>query len=145
MKQQNYQHHVRYYPPHHFIFYPLALFVLSIALYEYWYSDGSRPVWLIVAAVTGLLIFLSFMLRQHYALMLQDRLVRMELRWRYHLLTGKRLEKLENRLRFKQLAALRFASDAELPALADRAAAERLSPDQIKQSIREWQPDDMRV
>lgn len=102
-------------------------------------------MWLIVAAGTGMLIFLSLVLRQHYALMLQDRLVRMELRWRYHVLTGKRLEILEKQLRFKQLAALRFASDTELPALADRAVAEKLSPDQIKKSIREWQPDDMRV
>ncbi|MDF2386353.1 hypothetical protein JMG10_33115 [Nostoc ellipsosporum NOK] len=145
MSQQNYTNHVRYYPPHHFIFYPLALFMFFISLYEYWHSGGNKIMWLIVAGGTLLLVFLSFMLRQHYALMLQDRLVRMELRWRYHVLTGKRLEALENRLHFKQLAALRFASDTELPALADRAVAEKLSPDQIKRSIREWQPDDMRV
>lgn len=145
MSQQNYTNHVRYYAPHHFVFYPLSLFMLCISLYEYWHSGGTKIMWLIVAAGTGMLIFLSLMLRQHYALMLQDRLVRMELRWRYHVLTGKRLETLENQLRFKQLAALRFASDTELPALADRAVAEKLSPDQIKKSIREWQPDDMRV
>lgn len=145
MRQQNYTNHVRYYAPHHFVFYPLSLFMLCISIYEYWHSEGAKIMWLIVAAGTGMLIFLSFMLRQHYALMLQDRLVRMELRWRYHVLTGKRLETLENQLRFKQLAALRFASDAELPALADRAVNEKLTPDQIKKSIREWQPDDMRV
>ncbi|MBN8782835.1 MAG: hypothetical protein ABS85_08165 [Sphingobacteriales bacterium SCN 48-20] len=145
MRQQNYTNHVRYYAPHHFVFYPLSLFMLCISIYEYWHSGGAKTMWLIVAAGTGMLIFLSLMLRQHYALMLQDRLVRMELRWRYHVLTGKRLETLENQLRFKQLAALRFASDTELPALADRAVAEKLSPDQIKKSIREWQPDDMRV
>lgn len=145
MRQQNYNNHVRYYAPHHFVFYPLSLFMLCISIYEYWHSEGAKIMWLIVAAGTGMLIFLSFMLRQHYALMLQDRLVRMELRWRYHVLTGKRLETLENQLRFKQLAALRFASDAELPALADRAVNEKLTPDQIKKSIREWQPDDMRV
>jgi hypothetical protein len=85
------------------------------------------------------------MLRQHYALGNQNRIVRLELRVRYFELTGKRLEPLESRLNFKQLAALRFASDNELPALTDRAIGENLSATQIKKSIQHWLPDNMRV
>jgi Family of unknown function (DUF6526) len=84
-------------------------------------------------------------LRQHYALGNQNRIVRMELRFRYYLITGKRLEPLESGLRFSQLAALRFASDEELPALTERAVKENLSARQIKKSILYWLPDHMRV
>ncbi|PYR82102.1 MAG: hypothetical protein DMF87_03055 [Acidobacteria bacterium] len=41
----------------------------------------------------------------------------------------------------KQITALRFASDAELPALLDKTLAENLQPDQIKRAITNWQPD----
>jgi hypothetical protein len=48
---------------------------------------------------------------------------------------------LLDRLGPKEIAALRFASDAELDALLQRAAAEKLPPKAIKQAIREWRPD----
>jgi len=85
------------------------------------------------------------MLRQHYALTVQNRVVRLEMRLRYYQLTHTRLEDIESKLSFGQIAALRFASDAELPALVDRALQEQLTPDAIKRSIKNWMPDDMRV
>ena len=85
------------------------------------------------------------MLRQHYALGNQNRIVRLEMRLRYYQLTGKRLEPLEEKLSFGQIAALRFASDAELLPLMERAEKENLSPKQIKQAIQNWQGDYMRV
>ena len=44
-----------------------------------------------------------------------------------------------------QLAGLRFASDAELPKLAERALNEKLSRKAIKESIQNWRPDYWRV
>ena len=85
------------------------------------------------------------MLRQHYALNNQNRIVRLEMRFRYYTLTHERLEPLEINLSFGQLAALRFASDEELPTLVQRALKENLSPKDIKKSIRVWLPDHMRV
>jgi len=45
------------------------------------------------------------------------------------------------RLSTPQIVALRFASDAELPALLERADREQLSSDQIKKAIQNWRPD----
>lgn len=48
-------------------------------------------------------------------------------------------------LSMRQVVALRFASDAELPSLLQRATAEHLTADQIKRAITSWQADDMRT
>ena len=85
------------------------------------------------------------MLRQHYALTLQNRIVRLELRYRYFALTNERLELLENNLTDDQFFALRFAPDEELPALVKRATAENLSGTAIKKSIQNWKGDYNRV
>jgi hypothetical protein len=49
------------------------------------------------------------------------------------------------RLSLPQLIALRFASDEELPDLMGRALDERLTPDQIKRAVRDWQGDYLRT
>jgi hypothetical protein len=85
------------------------------------------------------------MMRQHYGLINQDRIVRMEVRFRYYTLTGQRFELLEPRLSLGQILALRFASDKELVKLVKRAMDERLTPDQIKRAVVDWQGDYMRV
>ena len=146
MKQQDYRNHIRYYTPHHFIFYPVVLVLMLVVGYGAMNDEPAhRWLWLMAGALTLLVCWLAYMMRQHYALTLQNRLVRLEMRFRYYALTGRRLEPLEQQLSFGQLAALRFASDEELPALLQRALDERLSPRDIKKSIREWLPDHMRV
>ena len=145
MQKQNAANHVRYYPAHHFIFYPLLLIAISVSAYKYATHPAQQDIWLAFTAAFLFTGWLSFMMRQHYALGNQDRLVRLELRFRYFLITGKRMEPLELKLRFPQLAALRFASDEELPVLVDRTIQENLSPRQIKQAIVHWLPDHMRI
>jgi len=146
MKKQGYNNHRSYYAPHHFIFYPIVLFLLALAVYGWVHDEpGHEWLWIVVGAGVLLIGWLSFMMRQHYALTLQNRLVRMEMRFRYFTLTGQRLEPLEQQLSFGQLAALRFAPDEELPALLKRALEEGLSPAHIKKSIKNWLPDYMRV
>ncbi|MCM5529975.1 DUF6526 family protein [Parasegetibacter sp. NRK P23] len=142
---QNYKNHIRFYAPHHFVFYPVMLLLIIISVRGIWQHPENRGEYILLSALAITVTWLSFMTRQHYALTVQNRLVRMEMRWRYHLLTGKRLEELEPKLSFGQIAALRFASDAELPALTLRAMEENLSPDAIKQQIVHWVADDMRV
>jgi hypothetical protein len=145
MKTQNYKNHVRYYPPHHFIFYPVVLVMLVISIRSLLLQPANAWEWGMLTAVCLALTGLAFMTRQHYALTLQNRLVRLEMRFRYYTLTQSRLELLEPQLSFGQLAALRFASDEELPALVKRTVAEKLAPNEIKQAIRQWLPDHMRV
>ncbi|UYQ94314.1 DUF6526 family protein [Chitinophaga horti] len=143
MQAQHFKNHVRYYPPHHFVFYPVVLagIVLSIIAYT---RQGALE-WLFVCLLFVLAGWLGFMMRQHYALTLQDRIVRQEVRFRYYTLTQTRFEILEPQLSLPQILALRFASDLELPALVTRAIKERMSPTDIKKAIKDWQGDYMRV
>lgn len=145
MPAQSYASHIRWYPPHHFVFYPLLGLATGGAVWAAFRYPHDHFLWIGVAIALVFLCALSFMTRQHYALTLQNRLVRLEMRVRYHQLTGQRLEPLEEKLGFGRIAALRFAGDEELPALVQRALAENLSADEIKKSIQQWVADEMRV
>jgi len=92
--------------------------------------------------LVGAALFLAIMLIRRSALRLQDRIIRAEM--------DARLTRLGRRdaftqLSLRQIVALRFASDVELPLLIDRTLAERLTPDQIKRAIANWQADLLRT
>lgn len=144
MARQSYSNHIRYYAPHHFVFYPVATTLLGFGIY-YSFTRPETALWIFISSLFVLLIALSFMLRQHYALILQNRIVRMELRFRYFSLTGERLEEFEHRLRDSQLFALRFASDDEFLPLIKKAMEDKTSASRIKKSITHWKGDYHRV
>jgi len=145
METQNYKNHIRFYPPHHFVFYPVMLILLGTSIYFIIADESLRAIWIFISILILAIILVSFMLRQHYALTLQDRIIRLEIRYRYFALTGERLELLENKISDSQLFALRFAPDEELPGLVNKAISENLSGTQIKKSIQKWRADNHRV
>lgn len=108
-------------------------------------DNENRLIWIFLFLAFLSVTLLSFMLRQHYALTLQDRIVLQELRYRYFATTGQRLEPYEDKLSKGQLFALRFAPDEEMPALLEKAIAENLDSKTIKQSIKHWKADNQRV
>jgi hypothetical protein len=141
MSQQNFQNHTRYVPVWHFLV-PLLLLALlggSINNYLNVATDRYAAALLILVAV---ILFFFYWYARAFALRAQDRAIRAEERLRHHLLTG---QPLDPRLRMSQIIALRFASDAEFPALAQRAVAEKMSSKQIKQAVKEWRGDYNRV
>jgi hypothetical protein len=117
---------------------------LAFSIYFSFTTEDSL-IWGFISVVFIVLFCLAFMLRQHYALTLQNRSVRLELRYRYFSITGKRLEDFEHQLNDDHLFALRFAPDDELPALTQRALKESLSGKEIKKAIQHWKGDYERV
>lgn len=144
MKTQSYKNHIRFYLPHHFVYYPIIMTLLFFSIYFIFTTEDSL-IWVFISAVFVVLFCLAFMLRQHYALTLQNRIVRLELRYRYFSITGKRLEDFEHQLNDDQLFALRFAPDNELLALIKKAMNENLSGTAIKKAINHWKGDYERV
>ena len=144
MKKQSYKNHIRFYPSHHFVYYPIVMAFLSFSVYCAFTTDDAL-LWSFISVLFLVLFCLAFMLRQHYALTLQNRIVRLELRYRYLATTGQRFEEIESKLDDSQLFALRFAPDEELLALTNRTLNENLSGDEIKKAIKNWKGDYERV
>lgn len=109
-----------------------------------WHTGGELA-WALFGISNLCTLYLALMLRQHYALGNQNRIVRLEFRLRYFELTGQSAKLVETQLSFGQIAALRFASDAEFLPLLQTAISEKLSANEIKRRIQNWQADHMRV
>ncbi|SEP07757.1 hypothetical protein SAMN05444671_4475 [Flavobacterium sp. CF108] len=144
MKIQTYYNHIRFYTPHHFVYYPVLTVFLVFSIY-FAFTTNDSLIWSFISVVFVFLFFLAYMLRQHYALILQNRIVRLELRYRYFTLTGKRLEEFEHKLTDDQIFALRFAPDDEFLPLLEDALKNNLSGDAIKKAIVHWRADYNRV
>lgn len=138
-----------YYPWHHFVLLPLAFLMAGYAITRYTKVAGDDDqiarLWFTVAALAIIGLGVLLMLRQHYALVLQDRICRLEVRQRYFEVSGQRFAELEKQLSLSQILSLRLAGDAELPVLAQAAAKEKLSPKDIQSRITDFQFDTMRV
>jgi len=149
MSAQNYKNHRKFYPPHHFVFYPVSLILLVFSLFQLFkninHNESFVIIWSAVSAVVVLIIVLSFMLRQHYALGLQDRLIINEFKFRYFTLSGNRLENSTYHFSDSQIFALRFAEDEDLMELMHQTAQNDWSSTQIKQNIKNWKADNKRI
>jgi len=144
MEKQSFKNHVRYYTPQHFVYYPLILAFLGFSVY-FIFTTEDKLIWIFISAVFVVLFYLAFLMRQHYALTLQNRIVRLELRYRYFAQTWKRFEDIEHQLKDDQLFALRFASDEELKGLIEKTLSKNLSGTEIKKAIINWKADYERV
>ena len=142
---QNYKNHARFYPPFHFFLLPDFLINLGVAivvLIRRWPHHIVLHAWLVVLALA---IFILAGVARGSALRVQDRIIRLEENLRYQRLLSPQLAEAAQSLSVKQIIALRFASDAELPALVQRTLSENLEPKAIKQSITNWRADNLRV
>lgn len=139
---QNFSNHTRWDPPFHFFILPVFLITLIAVIVHVVRRPSLHSAWMIVVMLA--VIAAVFKIRL-YSLKVQDRIIRLEERLRLATLIDPSLRPRINELTEKQLVALRFASDAELPALAARALNEKLSNPDIKKSIQNWRPDYWRV
>ena len=145
MKTQNYSNHKRYYVPHHFIFLPILAGLQILGVWKYFNDKENTLIWLLFSVIIFLIIYLTVMVRQHYALENQNRIIRLEFQQRYFEIFGERSDQVIKQLRFSQIAALRFAYDEEFKALLAQALNKDISGDEIKKSIKNWRPDYYRV
>jgi hypothetical protein len=139
---QTLANHTKLDPLFHFVVLPVfALSAIGGTIHFLWhpsFHSGSFFVISVAAVIAVLRIRI-------YALKVQDRVIRLEERLRLSTLCSEPLRSRIPELSEGQLIALRFASDAEVPKLAERALNEKLSRADIKKAIQTWRPDYWRV
>ena len=146
---QSFANHTRFDPLFHFFLVPIFALGLVLSLVHFFahiaegdFRDHFHSALIVLLAVALLLWLFKTRL---YALRVQDRVIRLEERVRLMQLLPERLRGRIPELTESQLCGLRFASDGELPALAERALNEKLPRKDIKRAVQSWRPDYWRV
>ncbi|MFZ0951379.1 MAG: DUF6526 family protein [Candidatus Sulfotelmatobacter sp.] len=141
-KPQTFANHARFDPLFHFFVLPVFVLSTLAAIVLFLWHPSLRCAWRFVLLAAGTVAVFKIRL---YALRVQDRVIRLEERLRLASLLPESSRSRIPELTESQLIALRFASDTELPMLAQRALAEKLSAADIKKAIQTWRPDYWRV
>lgn len=141
-KPQTLANHARFDPLFHFFALPVFLLLPFLAATHFVRHPSLHAGALFVVSVAAAIAVLKIRM---YALRVQDRVIRLEERLRLASLLSEPLRSRIPELTVGQLVALRFASDAEVPKLAERALSEKLTPADIKKAIQVWRPDYFRV
>ncbi len=140
---QSLKNHTRLFPPFHFFVLPVLTINLVIAIQNVYRSSTGSAWWALVmaAALLGLALFARAMV-----LTVQDRVIRLEMRLRLNEVLPAELKNRVHELTPRQLVALRFASDAELPDMVREVLAGRLVTSKaIKSRVKDWQGDYLRA
>jgi hypothetical protein len=141
--QQTAANHARYVPGFHFVAGSLAMINLVWALFRVVKQPTGDTYAAVVVAITLVLLFWYV---RAFPVAVQDRLIRLEERLRLARLMPPDMQQRCDELTAGQLIALRFASDAELPGLANKVIDDNIAERaKIKGMIRDWRPDHMRV
>jgi uncharacterized membrane protein YciS (DUF1049 family) len=144
MDEQNFSSHTRFFPPFHFFVVPVLLINFFWSIYRWKLSGFSLDGF--VAVVVAAALALGFLCARRMVLSVQDRVIRLEERLRYERLLPADLKPRVADFTMSQYASLRFASDAELPALARKVLDEKLNDRKtIKRLIKNWKPDYLRA
>ena len=141
-KEQNYKNHKQFVVSYHILTWIPTLALLIGAITNLSNSSEENLYSASLILLIALLLISVIIHARSFALKAQDRAIRAEENLRHFILTQKPLDR---RLALSQIIALRFASDEELPSLAQKAAENNLSNKEIKLNIKNWRPDTHRV
>ena len=144
MAEQTFANHTKFFPLFHFFVLPVLLVNLGRSVYWLWKTDLTFAS--VFGVLTALALIGGFLSARIFALTVQDRVIRLEERLRYARLLPADLQPRIEEFTVAQFVSLRFASDAELPALARKVLDEKLSERKaIKQLVKNWKPDYLRA
>jgi hypothetical protein len=141
-KTQSYANHRRFVPLYHFVLFGILVINLLWSVVRAVRAFSFESVWSIFMALALLVMFFYIRI---FALTVQDRVIRLEMRLRLKDLLSGELRGRIAELTPGQLIALRFASDAELPDLVREVLSSNIQDrDVIKRKVRDWQADRLR-
>ena len=142
MQEQNFKNHAKMVPGFHYVGMLSILALLGGSINYLCRATPDNKYLASLLTLTAFILAVLWIYIRTFPLKAQDRAIRADENLRYYVLTGKLLPAS---LSVGQIVALRFAPDAEFPALVEKAATNNLSGKEIKQSIQNWKADFYRV
>jgi hypothetical protein len=140
---QSFENHTKLVPPFHFFVLPVLAFNVIWSIYRLVHSFNAESV---VALVVALALVTLALFGRIFALSVQDRVIRLEMRLRMMQLLPQELRPRIPEFNVDQLVSLRFAGDAELPGLCRKVLDEKLTDRKtIKKLVQNWQADNLRA
>jgi hypothetical protein len=142
-EKQSFANHAKFVPPFHF--FVLPIFLVNVGYSIYWLTQNVNAR-TIVGLLVAIALLLGALLSRIFAITVQDRVIRLEERLRMAMLLPADLQPRIPEFTREQLIGIRFASDAELPALARKVLDEKIAKRKpIKQLVKDWKADDLRA
>ena len=140
---QSYANHRRVFPLYHLFALPVLLAHVVVTLVGAVREPTAWTLWMVVVAVG---IAAAAVANRASALIVQNRVIGLEMRLRLATILPVELCQRIPELDIKQLVGLRYAGDAELPALVERCLRGELpTADAVKRAVRQWRPDYVRA
>jgi hypothetical protein len=140
---QTFSTHRRFIPAFHFFALPILLINMFVVAMQYWKDPRLTNGWALLVAIA---LAIGVASARFMPLRAQDRIIRLEERTRLERLLPADLRGRIGELTERQLVAIRFAPDNEVPDITRRALSGELkSPGEIKRAIKDWRGDYFRV
>lgn len=140
---QNFENHAKFVPAYHIG--ALGIFVINFfwRVYQVIHAPSAETGISLLLAIGFLLLFFFARI---FALTVQDRVIRLEMRLRMQQLLPADLRSRTGEFSVGQLVSLRFASDEELPELCRKVLEGKIEDRKtIKKMVKNWQPDFLRA
>jgi hypothetical protein len=140
---QTYATHRRLFPIFHYVALPILIANVAVAVAHAIRRPSAWNAWVVVVALA---LVAGLVASRASTLMVQNRLIALEMRLRLAATLPPDLRARIPELRLRQLIGLRFAGDEELPALVERCLCGELpTAEAVKREIRDWRPDFLRA
>ena len=144
MAEQTFASHVRWVPGFHYFVMPVIVLNFGWSIYRWRAAGFSLDAFISVLTAAALMMLMFY--ARLFALKVQDRVIRLEERLRLEKLLPADLKPRIEEFTCGQLVAMRFASDAELPALARKVLTDNIRGGKaIKQMVQSWRADYLRA
>lgn len=142
-RTQSYADHRRYFALYHYVALPILLANLVVATVHAVRFPSAWTIWFVIVSLG---IVAAVIASRTSTLIVQSRLIALEMRLRLAATLSPDLRSRISELRLEQLVGLRFAGDAELPTLVERCLrGELTTADAVKREVRDWRPDFLRA
>ena len=142
-RAQSFDNHGKYRPEYHIVVFFILLANFLWAGYSLFQGLTGGAVVALLMSIALIVMFFSVRVQ---ILTVQDRVIRLEMRQRFRAVLAADVANRACSLPLRQIIALRFASDDELPSLVNEVVSGQLTAAKdIKQKVRDWQADHLRA